>query len=35
MVVVKDEWPEIPDSVVPDPQALIEDCWATDPDDTC
>jgi serine/threonine protein kinase len=32
-VVIKDERPEIPDSVLPRPQALIEDCWAANPDD--
>jgi hypothetical protein len=30
---VKGERPEIPDFVLPTARALIEDCWADDPDD--
>jgi hypothetical protein len=33
MVDVKDKWPEIPDSVFPEPRTLVENCWATNPDD--
>jgi hypothetical protein len=32
-VALKDELPEIPDSVLPGVRALIENCWATDLDD--
>jgi hypothetical protein len=33
MLVIEGTRPEIPDSVLPGPRALIENCWAADPDD--
>jgi TPR repeat protein len=33
MVAIEGVRPEIPDSVLPPARALIEDCWADDPDD--
>jgi serine/threonine protein kinase len=32
-LVINDELPTIPDSVLPSARELIEDCWAADPDD--
>jgi hypothetical protein len=32
MVAFKAKRPEIPDSVLPGPRALIQDCWQDDPD---